>query len=86
MIIRTSSITDLPEILKTFAYAREQMRLTGNPTQWGNTSPAIDLILRDLETGYGHVIEENGEIVGVFSFIIGEDPAFYDYLDEALKQ
>ncbi len=81
MIIRTSTITDLPEILKTFAYAREQMRLTGNPTQWGNTSPAIDLILRDLETGYGHVIEENGEIVGVFSFIIGEDPAYREIWD-----
>ncbi len=81
MIIRTSTITDLPEILKTFAYAREQMRLTGNPTQWGNTSPALNLILGDLETGYGHVIEENGEIVGVFSFIIGEDPSYREIWD-----
>ncbi len=74
-------MADLPEIEKIYAYAREQMRLNGNPTQWGNSSPALELILGDIESGNGHVIEENGEIVGVFAFVIGDDPTYHEIWD-----
>lgn len=81
MNIRQSTYEDLPAIQACYAYAREQMRLNGNPTQWGTTSPALDLILGDFENKTGYVIEENGELVGVFAFIIGPDPTYAEIWD-----
>lgn len=81
MEIRNSTIDDLPEIQKVYAYAREFMRRNGNPTQWGNTSPQLELILGDFENRTGYVVEENGEIVGVFAFIIGPDPTYAEIWD-----
>ena len=81
MEIRNSTIEDLPEIQKIYAYAREFMKKTGNPTQWGSTSPHLELILGDFKNGTGYVAEENGEIVGVFAFIIGPDPTYAEIWD-----
>ena len=64
MLIRNSTPEDLPEIQKIYAYAREFMRASGNPTQWGNTSPELSLILGDFENKTGYVIEQDGEIAG----------------------
>ena len=81
MNIRNSTYEDLPAIRDCYAYAREQMRLNGNPTQWGNTSPEESLILGDIENGTGFVIEENGELCGIFAFIIGPDPTYGEIWD-----
>ena len=78
MNIRHSTMADLPDISDCYAYAREQMKLNGNPTQWGNSSPAEALILGDIQSGHGYVIEENGVICGVFAFIIGPEPTYQE--------
>lgn len=76
MIVRNSTYEDLPEIRKVYANGREIMRRNGNPTQWGDKFPTEEKVLRDIENKTGFVIEENGEICGVFAFIIGRDPTY----------
>lgn len=76
MNIRKATPSDLPEIEKIYACAREQMRKNGNPTQWGDSYPAVETIKADIEQGNGYVVLNGGEICGVFAFIIGEDPTY----------
>lgn len=80
MHIRKSVLDDLSDIEKIYALAREQMRRSGNPTQWGNTHPPREMIIRDIEEGVGYVVVSGGEICGVFAFIVGDDPT-YGYIE-----
>ena len=76
MNIRNSVPADLPEIQRVYAAARAYMKQTGNPNQWGDTSPELKLILGDFENETGYVVEEDGKIVGAFAFILGTDPTY----------
>ena len=38
-MFRGATRSDLPEILKIYARAREAMAAAGNPTQWGTSFP-----------------------------------------------
>ena len=76
MNVRNSTMKDLPQILEVYSYARELMKKNGNPTQWGDKFPQREKVVRDIEKSQGFVIEENGEICGVFAFIIGPDPTY----------
>jgi len=77
MTIRKASLEDVDKILAIYAYAREQMRLSGNPDQWGEYYPPVEMVRKDMENGNSYVItDEEHEICGVFVFIIGEDPTY----------
>ena len=76
MKIRHTEMTDLEEIQRIYTYARMQMEKTGNPTQWGDHSPEEQTLLQDIEQQNSYVVECNGKICGVFSFVIGEDPTY----------
>lgn len=76
MDIRKSTKADLEEIMRIYAYAREQMKINGNPAQWGSSRPAREVIMRDIDEGNSYIIEDHGKICGVFSFIIGIEPAY----------
>ena len=76
MIVRKTTFDDLNEILDIYKYAREQMKLNGNPNQWKNNRPAPETIKKDITNGNSYVIEDNNEIYGVFAFIIGNDPTY----------
>lgn len=76
MEIRLAGKEDLPEILEIYAYAREQMRKNGNPTQWGNDRPLLAAIIEDLEKERMYLILSEGLICGVFVFYIGDDPTY----------
>ena len=76
MKIRKSELADLEKILRVYEYAREQMRLNGNPSQWGDKYPAESVLIRDIENGNSYLIEESGRICGVFTFIIGTEPTY----------
>ena len=53
------------------------MHRAGNINQWVNGYPSQKLIKDDIDAGNSFVVENNsGKIVGVFSFIIGEDPTY----------
>ncbi|MCM1488005.1 MAG: GNAT family N-acetyltransferase [Firmicutes bacterium] len=85
MYIRSSNPSDLDEIEKIYADAREKMKREGNPCQWGSTHPPKEMILEDFKQGTGYVAVENGEICGVFAFIIGEDPTYVNIEGEWLN-
>ena len=76
MIIRKTTMDDWDGVLAVYAYAREQMRKNGNPTQWGDNRPPENSIRQDIENGNHYIIEENGQIVGVFAFLLGDDPTY----------
>lgn len=76
MIIRDTTLADYGRIQEIYAYAREQMRQAGNPSQWGDSRPSGETLLKDIQNGQSHVMEELGQICGVFTFIIGEDPTY----------
>ena len=81
MEIRKTTIEDLDTINEIYAYAREFMKKTGNPNQWRDDKPLLSDILTDIEKGNSYVVLENGEIAGVFAFIMGEDPT-YGYIED----
>lgn len=76
MIIKQSTMENLDDIMKIYAYAREQMKKNGNPTQWGDIYPTRELIEYDIRNKNSYIIEENEIIYGVFSFILGEDETY----------
>lgn len=74
--VRRAQERDLPRILEIYAYARDFMAKTGNPTQWGTTHPAREILEKDIACGDLYVIENGEGIHGVFYFLIGEDPTY----------
>lgn len=76
MIIRPAEPGDLDTILNIYVYAREQMRLTGNPKQWGDSNPPAETVREDIRQKRAYVILSQNDICGVFVFIIGADPTY----------
>ena len=81
-MIRLARPDDLQEILSVYAIARTFMAEHGNPTQWGNTYPARELLEEDIRLGQLYVDEWEGKIDGVFAYIPGDDPT-YQIIDGA---
>lgn len=78
--IRPAMQSDLDEIEKIYAGARRFMAQNGNPTQWANGYPNRELLEDDIRKGNLYAVTRDGEIVGVFLFVIGEDPT-YGYIE-----
>lgn len=76
MTIRLATTADLPSINAIYTFARTQMAKDNNPTQWGKSHPAPKLLEADIAANHLYVIEEAGNIGGVFAFILGEDPTY----------
>ena len=75
--IRLSQPVDLQIIMEIYANARDFMNRTGNVKQWVNGYPSVSYIEEEINKGHSFVIENNnGEIVGTFCFIIGDDPTY----------
>jgi RimJ/RimL family protein N-acetyltransferase len=85
MKIRKTQVRDLESVLAIYAHARDLMRETGNPTQWGDTWPPQELIQADIQQQKSYVcvkdIEEKAggtteKILGVFFLEVAEDPTY----------
>ncbi len=74
--IRKATQEDLPRIEEIYAYARKFMAKTGNPNQWGTTTPQTSQLEEDIRLGDLYVLIHDGKIHGVFYFYIGEDPTY----------
>lgn len=74
--IRPAYLSDLPRILEIYEQARQFMRETGNPNQWGLTHPAESILLDDISKGQLYVCTEKNEILCVFAYIPGPDPTY----------
>ena len=81
MEIRRAKPQDMESILRVYEIAREYMRKTGNPTQWGTKKPPRGTLEEDIRKGELFVGEDDeGVIRFVFAFILGEDPT-YSYIE-----
>ncbi len=76
MNIRKTKFSDLNTVSEIYSFAREFMRKNGNPKQWNNNYPNEEIIISDIKKGASYVIENNDEIFGVFTFIVGNDPTY----------
>lgn len=77
MNIRASEIKDLNSVMGIYERARRFMQAQGNSNQWINGYPSEELIKQEIGNNHSFVCEnENGEIVGTFCFIIGDDPTY----------
>lgn len=76
MNIRKAKREELTRIEEIYAAARVFMREQGNPDQWKNQYPTRELIAQDIEKERLYACEQDGEILGVFYFALGEDPTY----------
>ena len=74
--VRRAEERDLPVIREIYACARQRMRESGNPDQWGETYPPEEIIRQDLAGGNLYVILEGAVICGVFAFFREPDPDY----------
>lgn len=79
--IRNAKKEDLPRIEEIYAYARRFMEQTGNPNQWGKTTPQSSQLVDDIEKELLFVLTEENIIHGVFYFFIGPDPTYGEIED-----
>ena len=83
-MIRLATQADLPRIFEVYAVARELMRQSGNPTQWGNHFPPEELLRGDIPKKQLYVVERDGVIRAAFALVFGEDPS-YGYIEGAWR-
>jgi len=76
MHIIKATMDDLPAILQIYAEAREFMRRDGNPNQWKDKYPLVEIVKRDIDLGFSHLCVDNDEILAVFYFCIESDPTY----------
>lgn len=76
MEIRKAQATDLERLMEVYAAAREIMRRSGNPNQWGSEKPPRSAIEEDIRSGNGYVVLDGGVLCGAFAFLKGEDPTY----------
>ena len=81
MLIRKTKPCDLVAVSAIYENAKRFMSDNGNPTQWNDGKPNIDTAREDMERGVGYVAEENGEVLAVFMFSVGEDETYKNIYD-----
>lgn len=79
-MIRNAEGRDLPALEELYAGARAFMKRTGNPNQWGDTNPTLEMLEGDIALGQLYVVEDGGRIRGAFALIFGADPT-YGYIE-----
>lgn len=78
--IREATTQDIESLMHIYGIARETMRQSGNPNQWGTNFPPRELIEADIENQRSMVVCEGDIIHGVFALCRGEDPT-YGYVE-----
>lgn len=78
--VRKAVEADYPRILEIYAHAREYMAKTGNPNQWGNNYPPVEMLQEDIRVGNLFVVEHEG-LHGVFAYFTEPDPT-YGYIED----
>lgn len=74
--IRHAKVSDLNTIMDIFSHARQRMRESGNYSQWVNGYPDAEIVCKDIEESNSYIIESDKGMLGVFTFIKGEEPNY----------
>lgn len=83
MEIRKTRPEEIEKVMAIYAYARQFMADHGNPTQWGQTKPAKEVIEKDIEEGNSYVCVEGDVIAATFFYKYGVDPTYLTVYDGA---
>ncbi|MEA4932082.1 MAG: N-acetyltransferase [Lawsonibacter sp.] len=75
-MIRSAQPSDWDDIMEIYAAARQFMKQSGNPTQWGDHFPPEELVREDIRLGRSYVCSVDGRLQAVFAMIPGEDPTY----------
>lgn len=75
-VIREACPPDMAEIMAVMAAAKQIMRQSGNMHQWVDGYPSEAVIAADIEGRGGFVVEDDGEIVGYFTFLPSPEPTY----------
>ncbi|MDO5028482.1 MAG: GNAT family N-acetyltransferase [Bacillota bacterium] len=78
LTIRKSTFDDLEDIKKIISISRELMIARGNPNQWGKTRPSLEVLINDIEKENSYVCIKDGQVVGCFALVYGEDPTYQE--------
>lgn len=70
-------LADAPAIWEILQQGIERRRADGS-SQWQDGYPNPDVVRRDIEQGYGHVLHMDGEIAGYVAIMINDEPAYAD--------
>ncbi len=81
MLIRKTTLEDIPRRQEIFDIGRKYQKENGNPNQWHVGYPGEAALMSDIENGTGYVVEHKGRLVGTFALIYGEDPT-YGYIED----
>mgnify|MGYP000469501288 CR=1 FL=1 len=76
MEIRKTTANDIDAIMDIFASAKCYMKANGNASQWDDNYPGRNTLDNDIANGNSYVFIDNGEVVGTFAFICGEDETY----------
>lgn len=79
MKVRKAVSSDLPAVMDVIATARDRMHAYGNPNQWVNGYPSVEVITEDISIGVGYVVLNDAYpagIVGYFAFIPSPEPTY----------
>ena len=83
-VIRPARTEDLAAIQQVMEAARQIMRDSGNPDQWGADYPSEERIRQDMDQGGSYVFEEaDGRIVGYFALLPSPEPTYAEICDGA---
>ncbi len=80
MQIRRTTEQDINRIMEIVGQAQEYLRTQG-VDQWQDGYPNAEAFLDDMEKGMSYVVEEEGEVIGTFAFIVEEDPNYKQIYD-----
>lgn len=76
MLIRPTTLSDIPRLREVFAAARSFMAATGNPHQWAASYPSDAQLQSDIESGDSYVVIHEDVIVATFVLRGGDDPTY----------
>lgn len=74
---------DTERVEQIYSMAREFMRSSGNPDQWGATYPPHERIVADIEAGRLYLVMDGEHILAVFYFAVERDATYARITDGA---
>lgn len=75
MLIRRTKETDINRMMEIVRQAQEYLKSQG-VDQWQDGYPNPEAFRADIAKAMSYVVEEEGEVVATFAFIIEEDPTY----------
>ena len=80
-MIRKAIDSDLLEIKKIVAKARDIMKSSGNVNQWVDGYPTREVLLADVRSGNAYLLFREDKAIAYFAMIDGPDPT-YNFIAE----